>query len=187
MRSLLLVVPLALSPAQPPQDPQARPSPSSTSVTRVYATIPRLELSAYAGVATEVVYAYVTGTSRRAPGPVIERTVIDLDVRFALKHGAAAAPRSFVIDGIDEPGSKSILVGAPRFAVGDEVVLFLSTDRTTGTTGLLGLGGGVYRVRPDAQGRPAVSGLHAKEAALDAFLGRVVDAWAEFEARPRGR
>jgi hypothetical protein len=152
----------------------------------VYSTIPRLDLSAYAGLATEVVHAYVADTSRRTSGPGIERTVIDLEVLLALKGDVSRAPRSFVIDGVDEPGSRTLLAGAPRFTIGDELVLFLWTD-ATGTTGLLGLGGGAYRVAPGADRRAKVSGLHAAELDLDLFLGRVVDAWAEFEARPRAR
>jgi hypothetical protein len=50
---------------------------------------------------------------------------------------------------------KSVTIGAPEFATGDEAVFFL-TSRGPSVARVFGMGQGVFRVRSDAEGRRVV-------------------------------
>jgi hypothetical protein len=56
---------------------------------------------------------------------------------------------------------KTVLIGAPEFRAGDEVVLFLRDGR------IVGLSQGAFRVVPDAAGRPTVVSPVVMSASLD--------------------
>jgi hypothetical protein len=73
------------------------------------------------------------------------------------------------------------VIGAPRFAPGDEALLFLVSYLDPRTEreyfGIRGLDHGTYRARPDERGQPVVRGPLARgERDLDAFEARLREA-----------
>src|SRR5262249_46966053 len=72
-----------------------------------------------------------------------------------------------------------VVPGAPSFAIGETVLLFLQhyQDNTGDWYGVLGLSDGVYRVQPWSQDDlGTVSGRHAPSGTpMVEFLGRIVD------------
>lgn len=83
-------------------------------------------------------------------------TVVTLEVRAALK-GQPGETISLRVPGGDMGRYRSIMIGAPTFREGEEVVLFLG-GRAPAMPHLLGLGQGVYRVvREPRSGRSLVT------------------------------
>ena len=81
-------------------------------------------------------------------------TYVTVDVASQLK-GAPESVVTFLVPGGQIGRYRSILVGAPVFAPGDEVVLFLSAR--AGVRSVFGLNQGVFRIRVDsATGRRVV-------------------------------
>ena len=76
-------------------------------------------------------------------------TVVTADVLSSLKGGSASAETiTFKVPGGRLGRYRSVLVGAPVFARGDEAILFLKT-RADDLPDIYGLNQGVYRVRAD--------------------------------------
>lgn len=76
-------------------------------------------------------------------------TVVTLDVASYLKGGPGDVV-TFRVPGGQIGRYKNFVVGAPEFAQGDEVVLFLRADGPS-IARVFGLSQGVFRVRVDAQ------------------------------------
>jgi hypothetical protein len=76
-------------------------------------------------------------------------TVVTLSVNQTLK-GVFGRTVSFKIPGGEIGRYRSVMVGAPTFREGEEVILFLGGDAPA-LPHLLGLGQGVYRVQRDAR------------------------------------
>jgi hypothetical protein len=77
-------------------------------------------------------------------------TVVTLEVEATLK-GSLSAPVRFSVPGGTLGRYRRILVGAPEFAAGDRVFVFL-TWRGPGMPYLVGLSQGVFRVVADSNG-----------------------------------
>jgi hypothetical protein len=125
----------------------------------------------FATVVTEsgvIVHGRVLGVESRLVGPerVIE-SVVTLAVLQSLK-GDAAGRVSFRVPNGQVGRYRRVLVGAPEFVEGDEVVVFLE-GRPPLLPSVFGLSQGVYRVTRDAAARVTV--MPPRMAASD---GRVV-------------
>lgn len=125
----------------------------------------------FATVVTEsgvIVHGRVVSVDSHLAGPqrVIE-SVVTLAVVQSLK-GAAAATVAFRVPNGQVGRFRRVLVGAPEFSEGDEVVVFLQ-GRPPALPSVFGLNQGLYRVRRDAAARAMV--LPPRRAAPD---GRVV-------------
>lgn len=114
------------------------------------------ELSELSRSAALVVRGKVVSTSTRwADGRRRVETIVTVSVEEALK-GDVAGTVSFKVPGGDIGRYRSVMVGAPTFRAGEEVVLFLGA-RPPAMPYLLGLGQGVYRLQRDARsGRASV-------------------------------
>jgi len=96
-------------------------------------------------------------------------TVVTLQVHAALK-GQPGDTVSVLVPGGEMGRYRSVMIGAPRFRAGEEVVLFLG-GRAPALPHLLGMGQGVYRVvREPGTGRAVVT----PPALVAAAPGRVV-------------
>jgi hypothetical protein len=115
-----------------------------------------------------IVHGRVLRVESRLVGPqrVIE-SVVTLGVLQSLKGGAAETV-SFRVPNGQVGRYRRVLVGAPEFAEGDEVVVFLE-GRPPALPSVFGLNQGVYRVARDAAARVVV--MPPRVAASD---GRVV-------------
>lgn len=89
----------------------------------------------------------VTVSPQWADGRRRVETVVTLDVQEAMK-GSSGGTVTFKVPGGDMGRYRSVMVGAPTFHVGEEVVLFLGA-RPPALPYLLGLGQGVYRIQRD--------------------------------------
>jgi hypothetical protein len=153
---------------------------------RVHTSIVPVGLDVYARFASEVVHARVVGVEQRFPAGSIARTAYTLDVLAAVK-GLRAGEIVVEVAGASRPGHALDVVDAPRFALGDEVVLFLWTNPSSAETGILGLSQGAYRVARAADGIARVHGLHARAEPVDRFLSRVGDLAARADRAQGGR
>lgn len=108
----------------------------------------------------------VNGSDIIAYGRVVEtvsvesadRARVDTQVTFEVGtylKGAAAARVVFTVPGGTVGRYRSVMVGAPRFAPGDEAVVFL-TREADGRTAIYGFNQGVFRVRLDEASRRVV-------------------------------
>lgn len=88
------------------------------------------------------------------PGRTIQ-TFVTVDVIRTLK-GAATGTVVFSVPNGQVGRYRRVVVGAPEFARGDEVVVFLRGSAPA-VPALFGLGQGVYRVVRDAASRPFVT------------------------------
>jgi hypothetical protein len=126
------------------------------------------EFSAMVTTSDLVVHGRVVGTRAQLVGDrrTIE-TVVTLAVVDAIK-GQPGETVYFRVPGGQVGRYRRVMVGAPEFTSGDEVVLFLK-GRAPGVPFPFGLSQGVYRVVRDAGGRSLVTPPVISEAA-----GRVV-------------
>jgi len=135
----------------------------------------RVPLELAAAEAARIVHATVVDVHSGRDEWGAPATWITLDVARTLK---GAVPRHLTIKqfGTAAPlsdGTLTRIPGLPRYAVGDELVLFLRGDSARGFTSPVGLGQGVYRV-VHRGGRGTVQGdLSRKEEDLTTFLARV--------------
>lgn len=82
-------------------------------------------------------------------------TIVTLETEAYLK-GALGETLQFRVPGGTLGRFRSIIVGAPQFAVGQRVIVFLGTHGPT-VPFVLGLGQGVFRVVADRNGDPIVT------------------------------
>jgi hypothetical protein len=100
--------------------------------------------------ATVIVRGTVVGVKPGwADGRRRVETVVTVAVAQSLK-GSDTRSVSFKIPGGDMGRYRSVMVGAPTFREGEEVILFLGGEAPA-LPHLLGLGQGVYRVETDAR------------------------------------
>jgi hypothetical protein len=105
----------------------------------------------------------VRGTVGRAAGRWVgKRIVTEVTVRVdASLKGAAASEVTLYVPGGIADGIGMAVSGAPTFAVGEEVVVFLR--QKSGAYDVIGLGQGKYSITKDAAGKklatPEVKGL----------------------------
>ena len=135
----------------------------------------RVPLELAATEATRIVHATVIDVHSDRDEWGAPATWITLDVARTLK---GAVPRHLTIKqlGTAAPLSDGVLTripGLPRYAVGEELVLFLRDDSAHGFTSPVGLGQGVYRVVRRGGRRTVQGDLSRKEEDLTAFLARV--------------
>jgi hypothetical protein len=127
----------------------AAPASATVLVPADLGTLARSAVAIVHGRVVDVRPEWVDGRRR------IE-TVVTLDVEDSLKGGLSGTI-TFKVPGGVMGRYRSVLVGAPSFGRGDEVVLFLGA-RPPALPYLLGLGQGVFRVLRDPRtGRTAVS------------------------------
>jgi hypothetical protein len=117
-----------------------------------------------------IVHGRVIDVQSTLSGPhrVIE-SVITVTVVQSIK-GSAASTVSFRVPNGQVGRYRRIVIGAPEFATGDEVVVFLR-GRPPALPTLYGLSQGVYRVRRGGAARPIVvpPPISAPGTALDRF------------------
>jgi hypothetical protein len=127
----------------------AAPAVATVLVPAGFGELAREALTIVHGRVVDVRSEWVDGRKR------IE-TVVTLDVQAALK-GQPGRTVSVRVPGGDMGRYRSIVIGAPRFREGEEVVLFLG-GRAPAIPHLLGLSQGVYRVmREPGTGRALVT------------------------------
>lgn len=119
--------------------------------------VKRLALEEVTAEASRIVHGTVAEVQAGRDQAGIPATWVTLEVAETLK-GAAAGRVTIKQLGAAEPlpdGALGGFAGLPRYAVGEEVVLFLRAESAAGFTSPVGLGQGVYRVRR-IDGRRAV-------------------------------
>lgn len=116
------------------------------------------DLSELAGEARAIVHGRVVATSAQwADGRRSIETLVTLQVEDTLK-GRQAHEVTFRVPGGQLGPYRSIMLGAPTFEHGDEVVVFLGSHGPS-IPHVLGFSQGVYRVSADSAGaRRVVSG-----------------------------
>jgi hypothetical protein len=137
--------------------------------------VKRLSLDQVAAEAQRIVHGRVVEVRSGRDEHGAPATWVTLDVERTLK-GSAGGRLTVKQLGAADPlpdGGLAVIAGLPRYAVGEEVVLFLRGDSARGFTSPVGFGQGVYRVdRTD--GRALVRrDLPGASEPLDAFLSTV--------------
>jgi len=161
-----------------------RPSPDGV-LQRFYVNTPRIPLDAAAQLATEIVHGRVEDVRAEFPERGVAKTIYTLRVFRALK-GAQDAVIDVAVGGAVGDDTIVDVVGAPKFSLGEELVLFLWTSPVDNETGVLGLSHGVYRVTTE-DGTSYVTGDHADHEELDAFFETTAESWLRAEARAEAR
>jgi len=137
--------------------------------------VERMALDRIARDAARIVQATVVEVHSGRDESGMPATWITLAVGRALK-GAAAKTITIKQYGTSEPlpdGTLTRVAGLPRYAVGDEVVLFLHAESRRGFTSPVGFGQGAWRV-DRRRGRPVVADdAGGRRRDLDEFLATV--------------
>jgi hypothetical protein len=105
--------------------------------------------------AARIVHGTVRSVDPGRDGEGIPATWVTLDVDETLK-GPAAPTITFKQVGVPDPlpdGTLLRLPGLPRYAVGEEVVVFLHGTSRKGFSSPVGLGQGLFRAEPGPKGR----------------------------------
>jgi hypothetical protein len=152
------------------------------TLQRIHVTTPPIPLEASARLATEIIYARVEGKRSEFPERGLATTVYTVRVLSAVK-GTSAATMEVSVAGAVSESRRVEVEGAPSFAIGDELVLFLWRSPHGEETGILGLERGAYRVSIDNRGRRSVDGEHAPHVGLSEFLDTVGNAWLRAETQ----
>jgi hypothetical protein len=138
---------------------------STLSVLLCMTTVPPAAATVYVPVdfttvvndAGAIVHGRVLDVNARLAGP--QRTIeslVTVQVIEPLKGSSSAGGTiAFVVPNGQVGRYRRVMIGAPEFARGDEVVVFLKTQAPAIPT-LYGLSQGVYRVKRDAASRPVV-------------------------------
>jgi hypothetical protein len=128
------------------------------------ATLEKLSIEEMAQKATRIVRGRVTGCSGQAQGlSVYTHCVVSVTETW---KGQAASTAKFVVPGGTAAGLTQIFTGTPKFAAGEEYVLFLWTGRS-GITQIIGLSQGVFDLGPDGKGKPIARRPATSELMLD--------------------
>lgn len=113
------------------------------------ATLEQLSIEDMSRKATVIVRGHVTGCGGETRGQLIfTRCRVQVSERW---KGTAGAAVDFLVPGGTAAGYTQKFTGTPRFAPGEQYVLFLWTGRS-GVTQVIGLSQGVFDIRPDAKG-----------------------------------
>jgi hypothetical protein len=138
----------------------------------------RLGFDAVVDRSARIVHGTVRAVASGRDAAGIPSTWVTLEVTECLK-GHAERSLTFKQLGVQEPlpdGTWLRMSGLPRYRVGDEIVVFLHAPSGRGFTSPVGLGQGLYRAEPRAEGRAVRSSLATSAAPsedLAAFLERV--------------
>ena len=133
-----------------------------SSIVRATVLVP-VELPELTADATVVVRGTVVATEARwLEGRRGIETIVTLAASDYLKGNLGRSP-TFRVPGGQMGPYRSIMVGAPVFREGDDVVLFLSAGGAA-VPHIIGFNQGVYRVRADDRGRPVVESPGEREA-----------------------
>ena len=133
-----------------------------SSIVRATVLVP-VELPELTADATVVVRGTVVATEARwLEGRRGIETIVTLAASDYLKGNLGRSP-TFRVPGGQMGPYRSIMVGAPVFHEGDDVVLFLSAGGAA-VPHIIGFNQGVYRVRADDRGRPVVESPGEREA-----------------------
>lgn len=141
--------------ARPASENRVTPQASDTR-TRVEVTIPVQSLETYVSCATRIVRGRVVAQREQKTPNEIDMTVVWLDVTDTLKGKPSNFAEIVVAGSLNADGRGTLVKMAPRFHVGDEVVLFLWDAGEGSPTGILGLSHGTYSIDGES-----VRGLHA--------------------------
>ena len=133
-----------------------------SSIVRATVLVP-VELPELTADATVVVRGTVVATEARwLEGRRGIETIVTLSASDYLKGNLGRSP-TFRVPGGQMGPYRSILVGAPVFHEGDDVVLFLSVTGAA-VPHIVGFNQGVYRVHADDRGRPVVESPGERQA-----------------------
>jgi hypothetical protein len=144
------------------------------------ADVARMQFDQIVARAGAIVHGTVRTVASGRDAEGLPATWVTLDVREGLK-GALGDTLVFKQVGVSEPlpdGTLLRIAGLPRFAVGEEVVLFLYAPSRHGFTSPVGLAQGVFRVErggtlPIVRPGPDRAPTMRLDGFLDAVRGRV--------------
>lgn len=154
------------------------PDPVLRPTQRFHVEVPSVPLRAMALMASDVALVRIEGSRNVFPEAGVATTAYHATQLSSLK-GLQRSQLEIHVGGARDASRWVLVEGAPTFAPGEEVLVFLWTEPDTGVTGVLGLERGVYRVEQGDGGERLVSGDHAQAEALDGFLDRTAEAWLE--------
>lgn len=125
--------------------------------------------------AERVVHAKVVSVLSGQDASGLPATWVTLEVNHNLK---GSSPQFLTIKqfGTTKPlsnGSLARVPGLPRYAVGEELVLFLRGESARGFTSPVGIGQGVYRVEQSDAGASVRNDLGRQRQSLDSLLSTV--------------
>jgi len=137
--------------------------------------VKRLSVGELTAEAKRIVHGRVTDVQSGRDEFGAPATWVTIAVSRALK-GQVSGQLTIKQFGADEPlpdGAIFVVAGLPRYALGEEIVLFLRGDSGRGFTSPVGLGQGVYRVTRAGGEAFVRSDLPAAKQDLDTFLSAV--------------
>lgn len=142
--------------------------------TRAYVSIPDLDLETYAGLASSMVMADVTGIRTIDVAGQLLRTEYTLSV-IDTYFGDIVGTAKVQIAGGATATREYIVEHAPNFVVGDRGVFFLLSHEEVEFHSLLGLEKGFYPIAHNGD-KVTLTGEHAADAtALDQFLVQALE------------
>jgi len=138
--------------------------------------VQRLPLARVTRAAARIVHGRIVAVDVGRDDSGLPATWITVDIARAVKGGPASR-LTIKQYGVATPlpdGTLAAIAGMPRYAPGEELVLFLHGESRRGFTSPVGLGQGVYRVRRHGDAADVRDDLgHTAPQPLDDFLGRV--------------
>lgn len=134
----------------------------SVRYTRSHIEIAELPLHSQIEFADAIIRGTVVGVEARPAGPDSVTTDVTLIVREWLKGEGGPVQVVSVAGGVYRNIVHRV-DAAPRFRDGEEVVLFLCSDRESNLTGILGLNRGVVRSTPVRDPAVDADREHARE------------------------
>lgn len=135
------------------------------------ATLERLSLDEMIGKSTTIVRAKVMGSHAAMSGTIIY-TYYTIQVTEQFK-GTSPASVTFAVPGGVANNRRQTFPGAPEFKAGDDFVFFLWTGKS-GTTQIIGLTQGLFRLSPGAAGDAVATRPASAELMLDRATGEPV-------------
>jgi len=152
----------------------------------VYPEIPALPFETLVEASSNVLYAHVVSVTPVVPAQGAARTDYGLEVHFPFKSPVAEQV-TVSVGGAMIDGKGTVVMGAPAFEVGDEVVLLACDTGSTDELGILALEQGVYRVRTDVDGTPLAFGASAPSGIPLDMLFQRIDAVLAATSEKEGR
>jgi hypothetical protein len=141
------------------------------------ATLEKLSVEEMAQKATLIVRGKVTGCAGENRGSMIyTRCQMTVSERW---KGEAGTQVDFVVPGGTARGLTQIFTGTPKFATGEEHVLFLWAGRSK-INQVIGLSQGKFDIKVDGKGSPVVQRAATSEVMLDKSGLPVTDTRMEF-------
>lgn len=147
------------------------PKGEARELHRVHLEIAHQSLENYARFSDAIVVAKVTSWSESYRDDRMAETVYGIEVQDRLK-GEIPDQSQIHVAGAEYGPRIVRVVGAPRFEIGEQVLLFLCRDAATNEFGILGLGGGTYRIHEDGADLQ-VTGMHSALRSLSSFKSEI--------------